>query len=342
MFLYYDESGNSGANLLDKEQPFFCSATIFSQKDLESKEFQEFHNSLLSKIELSEIHMNELNPKNRILILKALLKFIEDNNIDIFFSILDKKFTLKMAFFDFFFDSYLNPLVNPIEYEIRENRLPYALYISELLNDNNLIVFSKIITDNFKQNQKESQVKKLSILIRNIRKNLRFKDTKIKEVLRYVEKNSSIFLEYNLKHKKQLLPNSMDLVSIFQFINHNKISLDKFWLDKSTHRKGTSVNIDFIINNLIHSDKYSHRVDTEPIDVIDKNKILFNQSSKDSFGIQIADVFAWLFCKYNLDKLDNELESLLIPVLENSVKKHMNFHLTKNQIIEELKIAEIQ
>ncbi len=56
-YSFIDESGNTGLNLLDKDQPYFILGNVFSKNDLDQSG-QPYFKEIHKKIESNELHAN--------------------------------------------------------------------------------------------------------------------------------------------------------------------------------------------------------------------------------------------------------------------------------------------
>lgn len=340
LYVYTDESGNSGSNFFDIEQPIFYTSTIISKFDLESECFLEFHNMLLGIAEDNEIHINQLSKDKKILIIKHLVDFIMDNKIEIFFTELEKIHMLKMAFVDYIFDSGLNPEMDPIIYGRRFERLPFALGFAIRLTNEHMRDFFNIF---FKTNGNE-QAEQLSNLLREIKIQMDEFETHddlknlINNSLQFAIENPNIFIDGNSSKVKELLPNVHSILYIMNYLNSfERIGrIEKFWFDESTILKGTGWMREKGMEYHIDMQPFSIIGDTKRTSNIDKSTYKHLDSQK-SFGLQIADVFAWLFSKYRNDSLDENIENVVRPILENdNISKLAPF--TFNQLVNDVRM----
>ncbi len=346
MFLYTDESGNSGSNFFDSAQPVFYTSTIISKLDLESKDFFDLHNKLLEISEDDEIHMNQLSNDKKFSILKYLINFVNENDIEIFFTELEKVHMLKMAFVDYIFDDGLNPEMDKLTYSRRFERLPFALGFAIHLTNDHMVDFFNII---FKEptNIKSSLFSKLLIDIRELMIDLE-EDDDLKNLignsLKYAIDNPNIFIENNVSNIKYLLPNVHSILYIMNYLNsfESMEQINKFWFDESKILKGT---------NWIRERGMEFHVSTDPFSIISdiSRKSNINPStykhlnSKESFGLQISDVFVWLFARYRKNTLADNIKELVEPIFVNEkISKFSAFTFSQlvNDVEKHIKILE--
>jgi len=339
LFIYTDESGNSGSNFFDSQQPIFYTSTIISKLDLESEDFLEFHNTLLELVEDNEIHMNQLSNEKRLKLVEYLVPFIVENNIEIFFTELEKVHMLKMAFVDYIFDSGLNPKMNNVTYNRRFERLPFALGFAIHLTNEHMMDFFRIIFTEPVATKNELFSKLLSEikdLMSSVERDEELQ-VMITDSLQYAIENPNIFIENNASNIKYILPNVHSILYIMNYLNSfDSIGqIKKFWFDESKILKGTGWMRERGMEFHISIEPFSIISDISKKNNIDKSKYK-HLNSKDSFGLQIADVFVWLFSRYRSNTLDKNLEALLEPILLNEkISRFSAF--TYNQLVNDVR-----
>lgn len=108
MYAYIDESGNSGGNLQDPNQPFFYHMALLSNDDLDKEnEFQK----LLKKYNIPEIH----GSRQKSIIdsyANDLLTILEKHDIHFLYHCTEKKTFAYIKLFESLFDNYENSFAN--------------------------------------------------------------------------------------------------------------------------------------------------------------------------------------------------------------------------------------
>jgi hypothetical protein len=106
---YIDESGNSGKNLLDWEQPFFTLGAVLLD-DSKLNEATKFISKIPNnfKNEQGEIKGNNIACYNQSLAIEFLSEFLPQNADMFFFSVLEKKFMIAGQIVENFFDYVYN------------------------------------------------------------------------------------------------------------------------------------------------------------------------------------------------------------------------------------------
>lgn len=134
MYAFVDETGNTGANLFDADQPDFYTAGLLTRKDFDAIYGASWRNLLLAK-GLEELHANhlglgpieELAPGIRDLLRQAGARFHMTR--------VEKSYLLAAKVFDTFFDSGENAAVAWMHYNSKHLRLPLVFKITALLDE---------------------------------------------------------------------------------------------------------------------------------------------------------------------------------------------------------------
>ena len=104
MFVYIDESGNSGKNLKDNNQPYFFHMAMVSKRNIQDdKRFIR----ILEENSINELHASEYKG-NREYTNDCIKRIIQEN--DCYFAIIhiEKSFLAYAKFYDSLFDPYEN------------------------------------------------------------------------------------------------------------------------------------------------------------------------------------------------------------------------------------------
>jgi hypothetical protein len=131
---YTDESGNTGNNLFDKQQPFFWTGSLISEADL-NLAGAEVHKECLALAGVTELHGNELGFGGIEKIANKLEKFFVSHRCRFLVTRIEKEHVAATKFVDTVMDSGINKAVSPLHYGIRGLRLPLALALVQVLTD---------------------------------------------------------------------------------------------------------------------------------------------------------------------------------------------------------------
>jgi hypothetical protein len=121
MFAYLDESGNTGPNLFDPNQPWFYYCCVMSRQDIDVGLKDEFA-QLLSDVGTNCLHANELGLGRLKPVLPRLQNLIKKNNIRFFLCEVEKHWFVLAKVFDLLFDPVENRAVPRHVYLSRELR----------------------------------------------------------------------------------------------------------------------------------------------------------------------------------------------------------------------------
>ena len=140
---YSDESGNSGNNLFDQNQPYFWTGTLVADSDLNT-EATSLHRACLDLTGCKELHGQVLGLSGIEKIARKLEKFFSRRNIKFYFTCLEKRHLAATKFVDTLMDSGLNKAVSNLHYGVRLLRLSLAVQLIQLLDDDDRIQFWRV------------------------------------------------------------------------------------------------------------------------------------------------------------------------------------------------------
>src|SRR6266403_108379 len=107
MFLHVDESGNSGNNLFDRNQPVISYGVLTSRWDVDAHGSDE-HSAILRGIGASSLHANKLGDAGLSKIAGALVNLHENFEFRFDFYFIHKPSFALVTFFNAVFDAGLN------------------------------------------------------------------------------------------------------------------------------------------------------------------------------------------------------------------------------------------
>ena len=110
MYFYVDESGNTGNNLFDENQPFLYYGLLASRKDLDIVAKTHLQR-MRKKLQVDRLHANELGNKGIAVIVEDLIRLQEQYDIRFDMYKINKVDHAAICFFDQVFDSGMNPAV---------------------------------------------------------------------------------------------------------------------------------------------------------------------------------------------------------------------------------------
>ncbi len=93
-YAYTDESGNTGLNLFDPDQPAFWTGTLVAYDDVDT-DYKGLHEELLKRAGVKELHGAELGFKGIEKIAKRVRLILQRKRIHFLFGRVDKRFWLQ-------------------------------------------------------------------------------------------------------------------------------------------------------------------------------------------------------------------------------------------------------
>ena len=140
MYAYIDETGNTGRNLFDPEQPVFMYGALMSRMDFDTRCRQSL-NRLAEDIGAQAVHASDLGINKLELIAGELLALLANADAHIFVGRVVKVDLAVMKLVDILFDSGENMAVPWHVYNTRPLRLLNVIKIAHLLDENILSGF---------------------------------------------------------------------------------------------------------------------------------------------------------------------------------------------------------
>jgi hypothetical protein len=319
LFFYVDESGHTGKNLFDENQPTLYYGVLSSTLNLDILA-NRYLLPLRKKLGVERLHAGELGNGNLTKIASDLLKIQKKFKIrfDIY-SVVKEDHAL-ISFFDQVFDQGLNPAMSwtgywtPLRYVL-------LLKLSYLFDEETLrqAWMARIEIDNNKAEQMLVNIcKKLGERI-NILPDERSRQL-IGDSLKWVEQNPSK-IHYNIYNKAELLSITPNLVG-FQAVMHgitmrilkHKTKASRITVDRQTqfNRSQNSLH-DFYKNTKdinVQNGIGLPELDWKNIPLV---PIRFTPGT-DSSGLELVDVYLWIFKRF-LEK--KEVAPELLPLIKS-------------------------
>lgn len=134
MFAYIDETGNTGARLLDADQPLFITAGLLTRSDFDVR-FGNEVKAIAASIGEEEIHATKLGVGRIEGIAHAVLKVVRKAGPAFFLARVEKRFVLAGKIYDTIFDSGENRAVPWTYYNLRPLRMMMVFKIADILDD---------------------------------------------------------------------------------------------------------------------------------------------------------------------------------------------------------------
>lgn len=134
MFAFVDETGNTGANLLDERQPDFFTAALITKTNFDMV-YADAIAKMAKKFGDGPLHGKDLGFGRCEEIAADLLKVFKKADARFFISRVEKKYLLASKIFDTFFDSGENAAASWHIYNIRPLRILLALKVASIVTE---------------------------------------------------------------------------------------------------------------------------------------------------------------------------------------------------------------
>lgn len=179
MFVYIDESGNSGQNMADKDSPFFYHLALLSKynidldlngrikKLLKSHSLDELHGAEISNL------LEELSP--------IILRELKDNNASFYYAEVEKSYLAYAKLYDTLFDNEENLGARWSAYQLRPLRLMLLCNFIGIVDEAVAIDFYKNCLIASSQQQANDYLKRTCKLI--LSETYKLKDSRTKQII---------------------------------------------------------------------------------------------------------------------------------------------------------------
>lgn len=151
MFAYIDETGNTGAKLLDEAQPLFMTAALLTRSDFDIR-FADDIRAIAKANGADEIHAADLGVGRIEIIAKDLLKVIRKAGPAFAIARVEKRYVVATKVFDTLFDAFENKAVPWHAYNIPALRMPLVFKVAYILDDSAAVAFIDALME--KNNQR--------------------------------------------------------------------------------------------------------------------------------------------------------------------------------------------
>lgn len=302
MFVFIDESGNTGQNIADKAKPIFYHLAILSKYNLDLDLTNKIGKFLQSHKQ-KELHATE-NPKMLEELSPIILQVLKENNVSFYYAEIEKSLLAYAKLYDTIFDNVENLGARWTAYQLRPLRLMLLCNLIGIINENIAFDFYKNCLMANSQQQADEYLKRTCKLI--LAETYKLKDYRSKQIIedavngaKYFSSDITMFEKFK-QDRWRHLPH---IVSFWPMLNAISIYSKKHNLK---------------VHRIIHDEQEQiHRVITEMHEVaaktgktgaiwdlkengsldftrIPENSFEMKDSTK-SYGIQITDVCLYVF-----------------------------------------------
>lgn len=302
MYAYIDETGNTGSNIFDKNQPYFITASLITKSNFDILQIKNIQ-KLARRVGETELHGNGYGLGKIEKIADGLLSIFKKSDARFFIARAEKKYIAVTKLFDTLFDSFENKAVPWHVYNIRHFRLLLVFKLTTILREDVVEIFWKAILEKKKNKAYEFFRESLLILKGDLDD---FKDKRARELTENavdwgLENPESIYLHTAAKSARAgHLPNMAVFPNILQGIE----MMSKKWkrsVKTITHDQQSQFQKVLEEWHEMYSNAAAGVIEVpfEPprsIRCVAGSSFII-KSSSESPGIQAIDIVLWLFKK---------------------------------------------
>lgn len=338
MFFHIDETGNTGNDLFNKDQPRLGYGVLSSRMNVDAIGV-DLHKRMLQTIKSTEFHAKDLRTSGIVKISDLLLKLQDKMSFDFDYYFIEKRTHARVLFFDAVFDAGLNPAVRwesywtPMRFVII-HKLAYIL-------DEDLLRKSWSLCTDRNIDRREADIVELLTEIKARASNSGLDHRSIEiilDALSYGIKNP-MELDFGYPDKKIVSPNAVG----FQFV----VSALARRLRSKGLKDASSIIVDRQ-NEFNKAQIETHRVQglikqgMQHAPLKDRQAILNHplykhmdvdellgrgypareiavMDSSNSIGLQIVDIYLWMAQRMVTDQLPRELYQLARKIFRRSL-----------------------
>lgn len=302
MWAYIDESGNTGANLFDPDQPFFTNIAMSSPVDFDAA-YQDRVGKIAASVGQPYLHASELGALGVESVAPEILDLVRSASLRFYFAFVNKPDVAAFKFYDALFDPADNPAAARHTYNIRDLRLLLLVKLGSILSVDDAKLFWNALmagpTPKAKQDSKGSIENVLGRV--NELPDLRSRQL-IRDILDWARGNLDTLSMWSPRKKDRYghLPNLFTFPALFQSISDAArdwdVKVDKIVHDRQSQFQSTLREWHSLFEG-IEPETIVHFGDT-PIQFPDIQNSKFEiGESGSSAGLQIADLVLWTFSR---------------------------------------------
>jgi Protein of unknown function (DUF3800) len=302
MYAFVDETGNTGGNLFDEDQPLFLTAALITKTDFDKSHKAAFER-ICAQTEGRRLHAAELGFGGIEEVAPQILKLLKAADARFFISRVEKRYLLATKFFDTFFDSGENPAVPWQTYNIRPLRLILAFKVAYLLDGEVAQMFWKMLMEKSEARARAMIPEICQAVIDRVHY---LPDARSQEVISEAlawsrdHPEGLDFYQAGRQAKKGHMPNVVAFTNLLEGLE----TLSSKWKrpvrlirhDRQSQFEATLAEWHQLISNAL----------PDPIHLPGETRVLrkvhnsdFEVSASDqSPGIQVADLILWLFKQF--------------------------------------------
>ena len=331
MFAFVDETGNTGANLLDEAQPDFFTAALITKSNFDLV-YDGPVSKLAKKFGDGALHGKDLGLGRCEEIAADLHKIFKKADARFFVSKVEKRYLLATKIFDTFFDSGENAAASWHVYNIRPLRIILALKVATLVDEQLAQRFWAILLDRNDARQKAALPEICQTLIDRVGDlpDQRSRDI-ASETLSWARDNpDTIHIHLDSRQARNgHMPNMVAFANLLDGLE----GFSKRW-DRKVRRITHDRQSEFEQTLAAWHEMYSH-ASPEPVQTfVGETQVLQKvvgsefevKVDSDSGGIQAIDVVLWLFLQHTRgNELPRECARMMNYVFRRAYMSDFSF-----------------
>ncbi|WP_010321991.1 DUF3800 domain-containing protein [Marinobacterium stanieri] len=331
-YVYADESGNSGKDIFSEKSPIYYQGAILSVGEIDNV-VGPIIQRYCDENTLERLHGYELGEAivNRICL--DLLKALEDFDWQFHYTAIEKRYMSPTKFVDTVFDCYDNPAVHPFWYTTELFRHTLCILIDDMMEGGGDEAFWQY----YLADDVDGLIEICEILLERAP---HIFDKRACEVvtdgLQYAIRHPEILTLVSAKGKsayKKQTPNivafSSLLTATHRFCNKFGTSVSEMIHDQSDEFKGTMREYHRMFFGVNYQDDEFGGIPL--FKEVEYELGTFKlESSKNSYGLQVADLFLWLVQRDVKDEVLKKTKSLILENSDNYfISRNMSLAIVK-------------
>jgi hypothetical protein len=357
MFLHVDESGNSGNNLFDPNQPVLSYGVLSSRWDVDTHGTEE-REAILRQLGADALHANQLGDVGLNMIADALanLHYTFDFRFDYYF--IHKRSFAVVTLFNAVFDAGINTAMK-WDWYWTPLRFPLIAVLDHILDDNLLSESWRLclVPNNRIDRERDSIVALLSNILARLEASdvdVRFREI-LRDALRFGIQNP-LGMDFGIYSPTALSPNTIGFQFVLTAIAYRqKVHRQKalgITVDRQTQFNAAQVN-EYEMQSklaaalrgdiagrgtyLAHPFLAGVREDTATLISHFPEEHVTISPSDQSFGLQVTDTYLWLVNRYIKGR---DVPLRLAPILESVFSQGMIDGISISAMIQRWKAFE--
>lgn len=316
MHAYVDETGNTGARLLDEAQPLFITAALLTRSDFDLR-FGDEVRAIAKGIGADEIHAAVLGVGRLEEIAPDILKVLRKAGPAFAIARVEKRYVIATKLFDTIFDAFENKAVPWHVYNIPPLRMMMVFKVAHILDEVSAETFMAALME---PNEQKAWAKMADFCRALIPRVALIPDERsrqvVDEALQWAADNPEAldFVHTDKVGRKSHLPNLIGFGNLLNAIETRSVLWSrpvdvirhdrqeefaaglKFWHEMYSNAREDVVEMPFG-GRMVLRRVFGSRLEIS--------------TAKDSAGIQMIDVILWLFARAQREELPPRCQAIL-------------------------------